>query len=90
MIVDSLSYLNSYVWNNFIRLNKLRRDNGVQKAFIYDYLVNLCLRNFLPYLYYYLPAMHGGFANECVILCFHGTEDKLIPIDEKRHDYTDV
>ncbi len=82
LISDNSSYLRTYT-TDVVRACVLGTGDG-KREFVLDYLLNLEPEAFLPDGYYYLPALYGDFDNKCRIICFHGVDDELIPLEDKR------
>lgn len=49
-----------------------------------EYLIKRHRERFLPDAFYDLNGLYDGFDNRCMILAFHGKEDRMLSLEEKR------
>ena len=90
LVIDNSAYLlPNYIWEDRplyyqlptrlqekYELSKLRAE--------INYLINRQREDFLPNSFYDLYSLYEGFENDCMILSFHGTNDAMVSITEKR------
>ncbi len=90
LIIDNSAYiLPNYIWEDrpmqYLLTENLRQKYGFErfKAEI-NYLINRERRFFLPDSFYDLRSLYKRFDNKCMILSFHGANDAMVSIEEKR------
>lgn len=90
LVIDNSSYcLPSYLLDErpiyFGLTEELTKKYDIAKCTVYvNYLANRERKQFLPDAFYKLQSLYWDFNNECMILSFHGADDKMVSITEKR------
>lgn len=90
LVIDNSAYcLPNYIWEDrpmyYSLSTKLKEKYGFSKfKSEINYLINRQRGEFLPNSFYDLHSLYKGFDNRCKILSFHGTNDGMVSVAEKR------
>lgn len=82
MIIDN----SAYVYPKYMNQNRSVRylGEGLTVNVNYNYIAKEYTRDLISHDLYSLRCLYDNFENLCYIVCYHGSGDTLIPINEKR------
>lgn len=90
LVIDNSAYcIPNYLYEDramfYTPLGKSKEKYSFEKLTVYvKYLIQQRRQQFLPDDFYDLNTLYRGFDNRCMILSFHGTDDRMVSIEEKR------
>lgn len=82
MIIDN----SAYVYPKYMNQNRSLTywGEGLDVNVHYNYIAKDYVKNLISHDLYSLRSLYNNFNNLCYIVCYHGSGDTLIPINEKR------